>query len=178
MKFLKVQKMNKPVNHIVILGLVVLFQSSVSAQLIEGTYWQNHIYAELFGNAAYYSVNYERRLSDNLTARIGLGFLPKDSFLYRNVYLGIPLTVSYLIGDKLIKFEIGLGATYLKSEYAGVGSRTDYRSYLLMTGILGFRLVKLGGGLTVRFVFTPFYSPELEPTSFQFSGGISIGHSF
>jgi hypothetical protein len=178
MKFLKVQKMNKSVNHIVIISLVVLLQSSVFAQPIEGTYWRNHIYAELFGNASYYSVNYERRLSDNLTARIGMGFLPKDTFDNRNIYLGIPITVSYLMGAKLIKFEIGLGTTYLKSDYAGVGSRTDYRSYLLMTGILGFRLVKSGGGITVRFVFTPFYSPELEPSSFQFSGGISIGHSF
>ena len=169
--------MNKTLNHIVIISLGVLFQSSVSAQPIEGTYWRNQIYAELLGNASLYSVNYERRLSDNLSARIGLGFIPKTSS-NENIFLGIPLTASYILGKSLIKFEMGLGATYLKSEYAGVGSRTDYRSYLLMTGILGFRLVKSGGGVTVRFVFTPFYSPQLQPTTFQFSGGISIGHSF
>ncbi|MBT8379163.1 MAG: hypothetical protein KJN64_08025 [Ignavibacteria bacterium] len=168
--------MQKSVNYIIIISLVFSFHMLVSAQ-IEGAYWRNHIYAELLGNAAYYSVNYERRLLDNLSARIGLGFLPKTSSA-ENIYLGIPITASYLIGKSLIKFEIGLGTTFLKSDYAGVGARTDYRSYLLATGILGLRLVKSGGGLTVRFIFTPFYSPQLKPSSFQFSGGISIGHSF
>jgi hypothetical protein len=159
------------------LSLMLSFQKIACAQPIEGTNWQNHIYVEFLGSAVFYSLNYERRLSDNLSARFGFGFWPRTSS-EENPYLGIPFTASYLLGKSLIKFEIGLGATFLKSDFAGVGSRSDYRSYLLATGILGFRLVKSGGGITVRFVFTPFYSPELEPSSFQFSGGISIGHSF
>jgi hypothetical protein len=157
--------------------LLVLLQVFTFAQPIEGTYWRNHIYAELGGNAVVYSLNYERLLSDNISARIGLGLLPNISSL-GDTYIGIPLTASYIIGKSLVKFEIGLGTTFLKSDYAGVGSRSEYRSYLLITGILGFRLVKSGGGLTVRFIFTPFYSSQLEPSSFQFFGGISIGHSF
>jgi hypothetical protein len=169
--------MNKSVNHIIIICLVLLFQKLTSAQPIEGTYWRNHIYAELLGNAVNYSLNYERRLSENLSARIGFGFWPGTSS-EDNPYIGIPITASYLIGKSLIKFEIGLGTTFLKSDYAGVGSRSDYQSYLLITGILGFRLVKSGGGVTLRFIFTPFYSPQLQPSSFQLWGGISIGHSF
>lgn len=169
--------MNRSLNHIVIICLVVLLQSSFFGQPIEGTYWRNHIYAELGGNAVLYSLNYERLLSDNISARIGLGLLPNITSS-GDSYIGIPLTASYLIGKSLVKIEIGLGITYLKSDYAAVGSRSDYRSYLLMTGIFGLRLVKSGGGLTGRFIFTPFYSSQLEPSSFQFFGGISIGHAF
>jgi hypothetical protein len=69
------------------------------------------IYAELFGNGLFYSINYETRFSDapnGFGAKAGLGVLPSDG----SVVITVPIMANYLIGKEHHFLEIGAGMIY------------------------------------------------------------------
>jgi len=138
---------------------------------------RNHCYLELLGNGIIYSFNYERLISDNFTIRGGLGVTP--GFIIDEFFFGIPLTASYLLGGGSSKFEIGLGTTFFIIEDPETFSfSSNDKSYLVLTGILGYRFFRSRGGFAFRITFTPFYHPDLENSKIISSGGISFGYGF
>ncbi|RYY06349.1 MAG: hypothetical protein EOP43_06620, partial [Sphingobacteriaceae bacterium] len=75
-----------------------------------------NVYIELLGQGLLLTANYDTRFSNKrngIGGRVGVGFgtLP----LSNNTVFTIPIGLNYLIGKKINFFEIGLGATYLKS---------------------------------------------------------------
>ena len=117
---------------------------------------RNHCYLELFGNGIIYSFNYERLITDNFTIRGGLGIVPGFA-LIDEFFFGIPLTASYLLGGSSSKFEIGLGTTFFFFEDPDTFSfSSNDKSYLVLTGILGYRYFRSRGGFTFRITFTHF----------------------
>lgn len=136
----------------------------------------NHIYLELFGSGIFYSANFERYLSEDLTLRAGFGLTPGLIFV-DGTFIQIPVSFSYLIGGISSKFEIGLGGTYFGgSETEVFGLPVDDQSILYLTGIFGYRYISTRG-FVFRITFTPFYNPDSDP-EFIPSGGISFGYAF
>ena len=127
---------------------------------------ENHIFFETFGNAGAYSLNYERHIASNISARIGFSAVP---FSEENA-IGIPMNASYHLFVGKNYFEIGLGATYFSAPME-VGSLGDKNAEdFVTTGVLGY-CMQSRNGLIVRFVFTPFYYDD----DFIPFGGVSFG---
>ena len=138
---------------------------------------RNQFYLELLGNGFIYSFNYERLLSDNFTVRGGLGIFP--GIITDEFFFSFPLTASYLLGGGSSKFEVGLGSTFfIFADPGAINFSSNNKSYLVLTGILGYRYFRSRDGFTFRITFTPFYHPELSPSKFIPFGGISFGYGF
>lgn len=95
---------------------------------------RNAFFVELFGNALYGSLNYERALAPNLSARVGLGPLGPTG----------TLMLSYLSGTGSHRLETG-GGLLLRA-----GS-----SNVLGTATMGYRYQRPTGGPLFRAGFTP-----------------------
>lgn len=148
--------------------------------------WQgtakNALYWELLGNGFGMSLNYDRKLNQNFTARLGYGAFDDLAFAYvdspRNyrTYVGM---INALAGGPLWWFETGLGGM------AGV-SRTDRPHSELplahVTSTFGFRRQPAQGGAVIRFGFTPRYVIYGERSSWGGRLGMraafSIGFAF
>jgi hypothetical protein len=83
---------------------------------------KNSVFFEAFGAAVFYSVNYERMVLDDLSVRVGFGFLPdaESSDASSNTpasttsWTFLPVTVSYVgIRARRNALELGGGATLL-----------------------------------------------------------------
>lgn len=111
---------------------------------------QNVVYVEAFGTALFFgSVNYERMLSPEFSARIGVS--PIAAF---------PVMANYLPGIGAHRAEVGLGLLVGPSSAMG-------------TGILGYRYQPENGGLVFRASLIPsLRSPDL------LWAGVSFGVAF
>jgi len=141
-------------------------------------YKQNQFFLELGGNGIFYSVNYERLLSENFSIRGGIGYTPGLIFV-EGTFIHIPVTASYLIGSNSSKFETGLGFTYFSGKDVEIfGLEGEDKSVILLTGIIGYRYISQNG-FVFRIAFTPFYNPnETEDSKFLPSGALSFGYAF
>jgi hypothetical protein len=114
----------------------------------------NAIYFELLGAALFYSINYDRRISD---------FALRGGFMYFSVssasWLAVPLSVSYLgIGSQKHCFEIGGGITihHFGNSVDTLGvSSSGSATLLLGHAILGYRYQPLDGGFFLRAGVSP-----------------------
>lgn len=122
---------------------------------------QNTVYAEaaLFGNLMY-SINYERRVLDDLGLHAGVGSFSYSTFSFpasgmaTSRYLTVPLTVSYLglrgrrsgleVGGGMI-FTQRIGCDRADSAHACGGS-----SRPLVTAFIGYRLHPVDLGFNFR----------------------------
>jgi len=117
----------------------------------------NAFYVEGGGPAIFYSVNYERAISD-VAIRVGAGYYASGG----TSWLGVPITVSYLgIGSKKHMFEIGAGvAIHHFSDGAdslSLNSGGD-ETFVLGTVILGYRLEPPKGGFMLRAGLAPVFN--------------------
>lgn len=151
----------------IILLLVFIFTSASSSTA--QTQKSNNIFLEIFGNAGAYSINYDRIIWNNISARGGMMLLPSDSKLITSV----PLLMNYrfFIGNNYL--EAGLGATFFLSSlnFGRLGEKTAEGK--IFTGVISYCL-QTESGINARISFTPFfYNQEFIPF-----GGFSFGYSF
>jgi len=124
----------------------------------------NAAYIELLGAGLFYSLNYDRRISD-FGLRLGLMYFSVSSGVdsagqsASASWIGIPLSVSYLgLGSQKHCFEIGAGVT-IHHFSAGVSTlgvdSTGSATTVLGHAILGYRYQPLNGGFFLRAGLTP-----------------------
>ena len=151
---------------------------------------KNSIYLELLGNGVFYSVNYERALSQSLRGRIGF---MSGGLAFKAICLLIPcygdeqdrfnlapLTVNYIHGKGEHKFEIGLGVAIAfgaKGEFDFDFNDViiiDQTTRFLGTGTIGYRFQPETRGTLFRLGFTPLFSNKgVLPW-----GGMTIGYAW
>ena len=143
---------------------------------------RNAFYVELLGNGLIYSVNYDRRLTDNLAGRVGFAFVSgEDSDGDRASIVIAPVMGSYLFGEGNSHFEAGLGVLLASASVEDVGSgdedwfdETVEGSTVLGTGVLGYRYQRPDGGFVFRVGLTPVFTTSDFAPWF----GISFGYGF
>ena len=137
---------------------------------------RNTFFVELLGNAAIYSLNYERFFTPQLGLRVGGSFLRGQNTEGDDVSVGfLPVMATYLLGEGNSHFETGLGIGIVTAsadieevdeEFSG--------SDVYGTATLGYRYQKPTGGVIFRAGFTPvFAGGNLIPWA-----GISVGYAF
>lgn len=125
------------------------------------------VYAELGGNALFYSVNVEPRLAPRLAVRVGAAYLEGG------VLLPALALVTLTEPGPGLSAEAGLG---------GVVAVGGGEVELLPSGLLGLRYQTRGGAL-FRLSFTPVYFPDglFGDSGDGFVapwGGVSAGYAF
>jgi len=145
----------------------------------------NLVYLELLGNGGLYSINYERMLGKDLSARAGFSYFSigagvsdgqTTSSAKASIYTA-PLMVNYLVGGKNHKLEAGAGATvvYVSASAKGAGISSSAEGVgVVGTGTVGYRYSPMDGG----FVFRVGYTPMFGKGGYQSWGGMSFGGAF
>lgn len=121
----------------------------------------NTIHAEAAAlGPMWYSINYERRVLEDVGARVGVGSFEDTRFGFPEngistaTYLTVPLTVSYLgIRGRRSTFELGAGAILAvrsRCQQSGewVACGRSFRP--MVTGFVGYRLHPIGWGINFR----------------------------
>jgi hypothetical protein len=143
----------------------------------------NVLSVELAGNAAIYSVNYERFFTDDIAARIGFGYISltasSGSEKASASILLIPLMASYMgIGSADHKLELGAGPLFVSASASasGIGSTAAHGSGFGIAGTatLGYHYVPHDGGFDFKIAFTPIFGAD----GFLPWGGLGLGYVF
>ena len=136
----------------------------------------NSIYLELLGNGLFYSLNYDRMITESFGARVGIGYVqPIEASLTT-----VPIMAHYLVGSGSSKLELGFGACMLlQPDWSGlsfIGSEDKEArgSQILGTATLGYRYQRTDGGFVFRVGVTPFFGVM----GFNLTGGLSFGYGF
>lgn len=161
----------------------ICFVSLIIPCLSQSQDSQNAIYAEAFGPGFFYSINYERFLSNEFTLRGGISIFSLNGSTSQSTFIVVPLMGNYLLGNGSSKFEVGTGIDFMTisgEEYSDIDPvksvRDNSSSGILLIGSLGYRYQPWAGGLHFRIVATPMLSPY---TGFLIpSGGCSLGICF
>jgi hypothetical protein len=143
---------------------------------------KNLVYLELLGNGGVYSINYERMLTDDLSARLGFSYLSVstsagDASAKANLVTA-PALINYTVGGRNHRAEVGAGATlvYVSASSeggSGVGASGEGVA-VLGTGVVGYRYAPADGGFVFRAGFTPLFGKG----GFLPWGGMSFGSTF
>jgi hypothetical protein len=143
----------------------------------------NVLSVELAGNAAIYSVNYERFFTDDIAARIGFGYISltasSGSESASASILFIPLMASYMgIGSADHKLELGAGPLFVSASASasGIGSSAAHASGFGVAGTatVGYHYVPHDGGFDFKIAFTPIFGAG----GFLPWGGLGLGYVF
>lgn len=121
---------------------------------------KNVVYGELAGAGILYSVNYERIIVPNLTARIGVSAWPAGE----SMNLVLPVLVNFLAGSGSSKLEIGAGTDVIVIDQTKHGHMSNYTNNsleagFLVVGSLGYRYQPSDGGFHFRIVASPIFAP-------------------
>lgn len=135
---------------------------------------RHSVFLELGGNALAYSINYDYRLLEHVSARAGLGYFGLSQGGGNGSVLFVPLMVNYLTGTGSSHFEIGAGPVFSSIGGKFINFDRSYSGVLGITSTIGYRLQPRDGGFHFRIGLTPvfaagFFLPWL---------GISFGYSF
>ena len=153
---------------------------------------KNAIYLDLGGPGLIYSINYDREIVPDISARIGFSYLGYSVSASDGAgnsaggsfsYFAIPLTVSYLgIGSKSNCFEVGAGAEILNAKGNGFVNADDgaasvgaSRTFVGLSALAGYRHQPEDGGFVFRVGVSPttFLGLITIPT-----GYLSFGAAF
>jgi hypothetical protein len=133
----------------------------------ENTKLKNLLFVEAAGNGLALSINYERYLTKNISARVGYGFFTGPLSEWFNC---LPIMVNY---NFEIPFELGIGIVPYTTIPSSKG--TDYfgerKGGLLIMTTIGFK--RINKGFVARFSLTSFYN--IHDSKIKFYGGISFG---
>ena len=138
----------------------------------DGREAKNAIYLDLAGPGLFYSINYDRVIVDDVSARIGFSYLSigasADSGSGSTAsaefsYIAIPITVSYLgLGSESNMFEVGGGGVILNVKGSGIvessEASTDVNgsfTTLGLTALAGYRHQPPDGGFVFRIGASP-----------------------
>jgi hypothetical protein len=165
--------------------LAILTPTSLLADPDELEFTRHCIYFEGMGQGMLYSINYEYRYFECLSARVGYTSWDIPSFFIfplvmgRTGIQGFPLMANYLLGGGENFLELGVGAVILNVSFDGrevfFGSDFDGSGAItLYTATLGFRMQPDESGLLFKVAFTPLTNfDEFLPI-----GGLSFGYAF
>lgn len=129
---------------------------------------KNAFFVELGGNGLIFSANYDRRLSGNFGAKVGLGYLGGSG--NSSGILTIPVQGNFLLGKNGKYFEIGLGATYV----GGTGELFDDKlSSVVGTASFMYRYQPINSGVMWKIGITPILA---EGVFFPYWLGLGIGY--
>jgi len=154
----------------------------------------NSIYVELLGNSYYYSLNYDRMITEYLSLRIGIMAISHDVMKINKSISGevwdemyhYPLMINYLSPGNH-KFELGIGVQFFKHivdedwyehllrySYGPLDQPQQVFSFY-STATIGYRYQPKDGGLIFRIGFTPIFGEDI---GFKPWGGLSLGICF
>lgn len=135
------------------------------------------IHAEMSGAAILGSVNYERMVGSNFSARVGVGYLPGLDY---GSELLAPVMVNYIAGRGTHRLEIGAGAVLAYGLGGGLESDPEPAGWdeAYATATLAYRLEPGEGsrwhGGIYRIGFTPaYFDGEVYPL-FGLSAGLYL----
>ncbi|HEX8244785.1 MAG TPA: hypothetical protein VF541_14860 [Longimicrobium sp.] len=136
---------------------------------------QNTFFVELLGNAALYSLNYERFFTPQLGVRIGAMYIQADDDAGDQVSVGLfPVMATYLLGQGNSHFEVGAGLGFGTAGIESTDIGDDWDSAVYGTATFGYRYQKPAGGVIFRAGFTPIIaSGTVVPWV-----GASVGYAF
>lgn len=132
------------------------------------------IYAELFGKAIIFSVNYDRRFSkrtDGLGFMVGLGYVESDGASL----FSLPFSLNYLLGKKGKFLELGAGATYLSGSATDISNISSSGSSFIGNLTIGYRSQPEHGGFMFRAGITPFF---FKNNFLPYYPYVSFGYNF
>ncbi len=161
-----------------IASIVVLTSPGISQSVS-----RNAVYAEILGAGVFYSVNYERFISDDVTVRMGVSSfsLRSNSGKDHSNIVIVPIVANYLLGHGNSRVEIGAGIDYVSDHGISLGDIS--RSYsqhsssgIIFIGSFGYRYQPSDGGMHFRLFATPFLSPYTG--KFAMWLGSSVGVCF
>jgi len=155
---------------------LALSAGSAAAQDAAGPVASNTFFVELGGNAAVYSLNYERFFTPQIGLRIGGMYLQADDDFGDEVAVGLfPVMATYLLGRGNGHFEVGGGLGFATAGFSSTDLGDDFSdSAVYGTATFGYRYQKPEGGVIFRAGFTPIIaSGTIVPWA-----GISVGYAF
>jgi hypothetical protein len=168
--------------------------TSSASENDKGREAKNAIYLDLAGPGLFYSLNYDRELMPDLSARIGFSYFSigakatagDTSASAEFGYWAVPITASYLgIGSKSNMLELGGGPVIMHMKVSGDAffkpsdqkAGASYSATMLaMTALAGYRHQPEDGGFVFRIGLSPekiFGVPGIWPT-----GYLSLGAAF
>lgn len=157
-----------------LLPLLFISNEILTAQQSSTDYSKNTVYTELGGAGITYSLNYDRRVTENIALRTGINYAPTlvapgVSFIGQG---------SYLFGKEDEFFELGVGITYVLSDDPNIVPFSDDGNIkgALINSFIGFRSQSVEEPIFFRFGAAPFYS--FFSDKLFLSGGLSFGYSF
>ena len=109
---------------------------------------RNAIYAEVGGNAYYYSINYEKTFSNCIAGRLGVGGTPR--------LVVIPGLIGKYFGKGAHHPEIMAGGTYIYIKQNDFGI-IRHRNQLFATAFIGYRFQHPEKRFLLRVGYTPLY---------------------
>jgi len=167
-------------------------QSSSASGATKEREAKNALYLDLGGPCLLYSINYDRMVTEDLSARIGFSYLSYGvsasagdaSASAEFSYFAIPITASYLgIGSASNMLELGGGPVIVHFSGSGIleadeaGTEVDASYTMLgLTGMVGYRHQPDDGGFVFRIGASPmkvFGVPYIIPEAY-----ISLGAAF
>ena len=185
------QRANPPLLHsfcVLLLALstaLVCHEARGQTQLVRAA--RNAIFLELFGNGGLYSLNYDRLITDNVSARLGFASWTASDFLGEGEtsLTTVAGMANYFVGRSRHRLEFGAGLLAgRRTDVIEFGTIIRERATVLdLTGAIAYRYQKPTRGLLFRASLTPFFSLQGDADAYPddglfLSGGISIGYSF
>ena len=127
---------------LLLIGIATLTLSNLFAQD------KNTIYLEGGGAAILYSFNYERNITDKITARIGFSSLPFTSVDTDETvtFTLIPIMANYLIGGGNHKLAISGGVLQISASAEAEEGEYDVDLGMIPTYGVGYRYQRSAGG--------------------------------
>jgi hypothetical protein len=135
---------------------------------------KNAIYLDLAGPGLFYSINYDRVITPDISARIGFSYLSIGASASGGAgttasaefsYWAIPITASYMgIGSTSNMFEVGGGGVIMNVSGSGIVESSDESAEagasfttLALTALAGYRHQPADGGFVFRIGLSPEY---------------------
>ena len=159
-----------------------------TSQTIES---KNSVYAELLGNAAGLSINYDRILlrkkNISLSLSVGAGMVPSNlingalnnGFKTNYLVYGIPVSTNLFWGRRNSHLETGIGLTYQQGMF-GLGA-DKYSQTLFAVARFGYRYQRENGGFFWKIGLTPFFAiadfGEIESIPIFPLAGVAFGYT-
>jgi len=141
----------------------------------------NALFVEALGSGGFYSVNFDRMLSENVAFRVGFSYF---SFTDRTIspdastMITAPLTAAWLTGTMNHKLELGGGGTVMvlsgpinNNEIVAKFASSSKGPSVFGSAIIGYRYTPVHPGFFFRVGFTPLFGPG----GFLPWGGMSVG---
>lgn len=156
--------------------------ASVSARDDSTSFCPSAIYVEVLGQGVLYTVNYDHRLTQNISLRAGFTSwsVPFALFAVGELkFTGFPVMVNYLSGEETGHLELGVGVIPATLSFQGreifFGTEVNgTETMVLGTATFGYRAQPRDGGFVFRIGMTPLFTFK----EVQIWGGLSLGYAF